>query len=164
MSMQGNDKIREYTPTGATITTWGGPGSTDGLFLLPTEIALDAAEDVYVVDELNDRVQRFGFVPLAAEPRAAAPSGIALSVHPNPSRGEVRFEVSSEGVHEATVTIVDLQGRIVRRLAAIETRTTAATLVWDGRGASGARMAPGVYLALAQCGDRALTRRVLVLR
>ncbi|MGE5632206.1 MAG: hypothetical protein ACM3TR_14075 [Caulobacteraceae bacterium] len=38
---------------------WGGNGSTDGKFLLPKGIAIDASGIIYVVDSGNCRIQRF---------------------------------------------------------------------------------------------------------
>ncbi|MGO8703400.1 MAG: SMP-30/gluconolactonase/LRE family protein, partial [Candidatus Brocadiia bacterium] len=54
-----NDRIQEFTSSGAYVTQWGGYGSGNGLFSSPTGIALDSAGDVYVVDTGNQLIQEF---------------------------------------------------------------------------------------------------------
>ncbi|MDX6661569.1 MAG: tripartite motif-containing protein 71, partial [Solirubrobacteraceae bacterium] len=43
----------------SVVTTWGGPGTGQGQFSVPQGVAVDAAGNVYVVDENNDRVEKF---------------------------------------------------------------------------------------------------------
>jgi DNA-binding beta-propeller fold protein YncE len=74
-------------------SSFGGDGSTDGLFIEPTGVAVnDETEDVYVLDKGNNRVERFAFNPStkayeyigqfngAAAPTGAfsSPEGIAI--------------------------------------------------------------------------------------
>lgn len=67
---------------------------------------------------------------------------------PNPSRGAVTFRVASAEPADVTMRIVDAMGRLVReqRLAGVA-GTRAWT--WDGRDASGRRVAAGAYRAIA---------------
>src|SRR5829696_3106765 len=41
------------------LTKWGGPGSGEGQFHRPEQVATDAAGNVYVADADNDRIQKF---------------------------------------------------------------------------------------------------------
>lgn len=38
---------------------WGSSGSGDGQFVRPNAVALDSSGNVYVIDEDNDRIQKF---------------------------------------------------------------------------------------------------------
>ena len=84
-------------------------------------------------------------VPDVAERRIR----LEVRAYPVPSRGEVTFEIRSPRAIGATVVVTDLAGRLVRRLTATESEPT--RLRWDGRTATGARAAPGVYLYRVQC-------------
>lgn len=43
----------------SVVTTWGGPGTGQGQFSVPQGVSVDAAGNVYVVDENNFRVEKF---------------------------------------------------------------------------------------------------------
>ena len=51
--------VRAYTPTGALLFSWGSLGSTPGTFNRPAQLAVDAANRIYVADRDNHRVQVF---------------------------------------------------------------------------------------------------------
>ncbi len=55
----GNDRILQFSPSGALLGQFGISGSGDGQFRSPVAIAVDSANQVYVVDRGNDRVQKF---------------------------------------------------------------------------------------------------------
>ena len=61
----------------------------------------------------------------------------------------------------ARVEIFDVAGRRVRRL---DVSPGVSRITWDGRGASGALVASGVYLARLLEGDSRSDTRVVVLR
>src|SRR5439155_14324491 len=44
------------------------------------------------------------------------PAGVIMDAHPNPFRTAVRITVPSPLTHDATLGVVDLAGRVVRRL------------------------------------------------
>jgi DNA-binding beta-propeller fold protein YncE len=157
-SLQGNDKIREYSSAGAVLATWGGAGMTDGLFLSPTGISLDPAGNVYVVDSGGNRVQRFGTVALSV-PRAPEVAAGGLHASPNPTRGPVRFSITGGGGVPA-IDILDAGGRCVRHLAATSTGSTA----WDGRDVRGAPVAEGIYFAVTPGGPGRQVRPIVLLR
>jgi len=58
VSDEGNNRIQEFSSTGAYITQWGGSGSGNGQFDVPYGVAVDSS-GVYVVDSYNNRIQKF---------------------------------------------------------------------------------------------------------
>lgn len=56
-----NHRVQVYSGEGQFLLAWGGHGEEDGLFDFPAGIAIDNQNGyIYVSDEGNDRVQRFG--------------------------------------------------------------------------------------------------------
>ncbi len=55
---EGNDRIQEFSETGASITTFGSVGTGAGQFEVPMNIAF-VGGDVYVTDQNNNRVDEF---------------------------------------------------------------------------------------------------------
>ncbi|QLH31924.1 MAG: hypothetical protein HWD62_05295 [Cyclobacteriaceae bacterium] len=41
------------------MTKWGSSGTGNGQFNLPSGIAVDASNNIYVADQLNNRIQKF---------------------------------------------------------------------------------------------------------
>ena len=52
-------KVLVFSTKGELLRAWGGEGEDDGQFRYPATIDIDAAGNVYVVDVLNARVQKF---------------------------------------------------------------------------------------------------------
>jgi DNA-binding beta-propeller fold protein YncE len=52
-------KVLVFSTKGKLLRSWGGEGEDDGQFRYPATIDIDAAGNVYVVDVLNARVQKF---------------------------------------------------------------------------------------------------------
>lgn len=85
-----------------------------------------------------------------------------VRVEPNPSFGRVRFVAEGAGGGLAEIEILDLQGRVVRRLGPARLGS-ASPLVWDGRDAHGARVAAGIYpVKIRRGGEVQYTRAVLL--
>ena len=55
----GNDKVHVFTPSGVFTSSFGGTGTTDGLFKTPWDIAISSDDKLYVTDSKNARVQVF---------------------------------------------------------------------------------------------------------
>lgn len=76
----------EPVPTAARfVVQWGGRGAEPGQFDFPIGIALNRADEVFVTDFTNSRVQKFSSDGkfLAAFPVSAFPGGIALDAKEN---------------------------------------------------------------------------------
>lgn len=96
----------------------------------------------------------------AVPPTGAEP---ALRAGPSPARDRVRFACVTARVSRARLEVLDLQGRLVRRLLD-ETRPAGAwTAEWDARDARGARVPAGAYLAVLTAGDVRVARRMVVI-
>lgn len=63
----GSGRIEKFTSAGAFLTKWGTPGIGSGQFSVGGlfDIAIDASDNVYVLDHNLDRVQKFGQVATA---------------------------------------------------------------------------------------------------
>ncbi len=54
------NRVSKFSSTGAFISTWGGSGGSNGLFIAGAGgIAVDSANNVYVTDPGSNRVQKF---------------------------------------------------------------------------------------------------------
>jgi DNA-binding beta-propeller fold protein YncE len=81
-----NDRIAQYTSSGALVRTWGSSGTGPGQFDLPFGVSVDSTTgNVYVHDSGNARVQVFdatgGFIREFTDPwlgRSADPGGVAF--------------------------------------------------------------------------------------
>jgi len=94
---------------------------------------------------------------LDEQPMLDGEEGLALlkSV-PNPTRGTTTIEVDlsrAQVAGEAEITIIDVTGRLVRHLWTGSSLSAPSSIKWDGRESSGARVAPGRYLARMRIGD-----------
>jgi hypothetical protein len=104
--------------------------------------------------------------PIAVQeeaPTVAAGTFLERNV-PNPfsQSTDLRFRLERPG--EATIQIVDVSGRVVRRLGGRSFPGGYSEIRWDGRDASGRDVAPGVYLAQLRAGRQVSARRVIVAR
>lgn len=92
-------------------------------------------------------------------------SQVQFRASPNPSPGDMSFHLAWDG--QATwsprVDIYDPAGRRVRSLSA-PGGPGEVTLHWDGRDAARQLVAPGVYYARVQVGDRSLARPLVLIR
>jgi hypothetical protein len=91
------------------------------------------------------------------------PGPLALEVHPNPSRGVVRFALRGLGASGGRLNVYDVSGRLVRRLD-VPPGASERELAWDGRDAEGREIAPAVYFAVLQSRGATTSGRVLRLR
>ena len=55
----GGHRVQQFDPTGKLLRQWGSVGTAPGQFNLPTGIALDHEQNVWVADSYNSRIQKF---------------------------------------------------------------------------------------------------------
>jgi len=83
----------------------------------------------------------------------------ALQVFPQPARAGVRIVSPSSGGATARLEILDLSGRLVRRLEGL-----GASFTWDGRAMNGRPAPAGVYLARVTRGAEVRSARICLVR
>ena len=52
-------RVQKFTSAGVFIIKWGSPGSGDGQFFNPSDIAVDSSGNIYVADYGNSKIQKF---------------------------------------------------------------------------------------------------------
>jgi len=80
---------------------------------------------------------------------------------PNPARGAVRLRFSLPSSGNFTLTLHDVRGRLIRRLASGPRKAGPGTATWDGRTDDGAAAPAGVYFARLAI-DRRIATQALV--
>lgn len=82
------DCIYQSSAAGMPLTQLGEPGNEPGQFLYPQHLAVDTADDVYVADRYNQRIQRFSpwgdfRATYTDEDEEMLPEGVAVDAHGN---------------------------------------------------------------------------------
>lgn len=111
------------------------------------------------------RGTRPGARPQAGKTVADLPKDfIVFPNYPNPfnPETEIRFQVPTSGV--VTVQVFDLQGRVVRTLAAGHHEAGLYQVRWDGRDQTGLPVASGTYLYRVQAGAAAQVGQMILLK
>ena len=101
---------------------------------------------------------------LGVDGERAGGAGLRLRAEPNPSPGAVLLTVSADAAGEQRLDVLDVQGRLVRRLAGGWCERGVRQVRWDGRDASGARAPAGVYLIDLRAGRRFTRAHVTLLK
>ncbi len=107
-------------------------------------------------------------VPVRQHPEEPADS-LRLDLYPNPFNDYLTMEVSGLKGAELTLSVYNLQGRLVRTLAVAQPLVGVKRFSWDGQDDAGKRVASGIYFVramLQQKGTPTVVRckRVLLLR
>ncbi|MEM8557537.1 MAG: FG-GAP-like repeat-containing protein [Bacteroidota bacterium] len=102
--------------------------------------------------------------PVATETETA-PEAFALApAFPNPFAATTRLTYTLPSAEHVRLDVFDVLGRRVHVLVDKPQTPGAHAVVWDGRDASGARVANGLYLARLSAGDATATQRLSVAR
>jgi len=111
------DRVYKYTPDGVLITSWGGRGSGDGQFSSPHGVAVDADENVYVVDSNNARIEKF------------TSSGVFLTKWGSVGSGDGQFlgaaDIAVDG--DGNIYVVDSFLNRVQKFGTVPTSTRTTT-------------------------------------
>jgi hypothetical protein len=114
----GNNRIRKISPAGV-ITNYAGAGigstgdggpATAATFSFMSDIALDAAGNMYVADPGNHKVRKITVAGAGFNSPIAQNTTLAL--YPNPTSGSFTMELPKAS-DQVVVTIEDITGRLV---------------------------------------------------
>ncbi len=121
-----------------------GNGSQTGslVFVVPMDAPNTLFYNCQIHSPMTGQINITNPASVGDEPAAA------FRIFPNPAHGGVRFERPAS-LTGGAIEILDLRGRVISRIDA----PGAATVAWDGRGKSGAVVAPGVYLVRVKGAD-----------
>jgi pimeloyl-ACP methyl ester carboxylesterase len=103
----------------------------------------------------------------ATEVSTANPGGLNLAAYPNPSSSKILFQVRGTAFGSAVLLkVYDAKGRLVfrRNVGASKDGNGAAALIWNGCDGRGIAAPSGVYIARLECGGKALTRVIQLIR
>ncbi len=108
-------------------------------------------------------VGRLSYVEAAKE--RVRPEAVALLPnYPNPFRGQTSLEYALPERAEVRLTVYDVLGRQVRLLEHREQSAGMHALQWDGRGASGALLASGLYFVRMEAMGQTHVQKVTLVR
>ena len=86
---------------------------------------------------------------------------LVLFVRPNPTTGPASISFTVPLQSDVSLSVFDLQGRLVQRLVNASMSAGLHNTTWDGRDASGQKVRAGVYLMRLAVAGRRTTQRVV---
>ena len=98
-----------------------------------------------------------------AVPEEGPPTGLRLAFHPNPARGVVRISYALPRASDVRLAVYDLHGGRVATLADRAEEAGRSEITWDGRGAHGRRLSPGVYVVELVSGHERTVGKLLLI-
>jgi hypothetical protein len=108
---------------------------------------------------------RTGTRALAVGPGEPRGSGrLIVDVRPNPARGQVTVRLAPAHDTNATLEVIDVSGRRVRRLFLGVLRAGTREIAWDTRDDGGRTLSPGLYFLRARSQTGSDERSVMLLR
>ncbi len=105
----------------------------------------------------------FEYDPADVDKQVALPACLALSQNaPNPFRQstEIRFDLPNTA--DVRLEVFDISGRLVTTLLSDRLAAGVHRLAWDGRDASGRRVADGIYFSRLRAQEQSLERKIVL--
>jgi len=146
---------------GSSVSHWDVTATPN--FLMEPAINSDLTN----VDMTTYLFEDIGWLPrttsVPQSPPAASVMRLGLS-SPNPFGTATRIDFSVARPMSVSVDVIDMGGRLVRRLMSEPLAVGDQSTSWDGTDADGRRVAPGVYLFRLRAGSETQSRRVALVR
>jgi hypothetical protein len=106
----------------------------------------------------------FDYVPVTAVIDEGTPAA-SIRIYPSPSRGPVTVMVTAPSFgREIRAAVWDVNGRVVRQLAAADVLGGKAIFRWDGTARDGSPARSGVYFCVVSADGNQLQERFVLLR
>jgi photosystem II stability/assembly factor-like uncharacterized protein len=88
----------------------------------------------------------------------------SLSVYPNPVSNTANISFSLQQSRKVSLTIYDLNGRLIKTLADVQMQQGTHQLTWNAKDEKGSAVVAGIYLLNLQAGDYIETKKLSVVR
>jgi streptogramin lyase len=159
-----NNMVRVFTSDGTMVDEFGSAGNGNGQFNGVIGLAIGPDGSVYVSDEGNGRIQRFGDPITSVSETPASDAVMKVAAVPSPARGPVVITYSLARAAEVRVTVADAGGRILASLANGRASGGEHRVVWNARRAPDeSRLPAGIYFVRVTSGTRTRDARVVLL-
>jgi hypothetical protein len=133
-----------------------------------TETVSGAGNYVYFVTAMYDAVESMPSnmvtVDVTAAGNGVSVSALQLAVHPNPFNPSASIAYSVPVAGEVSLTIYNVQGRVVKHLLDATMPAGTYQASWDGTDANGAAQPSGVYLLRLRTSSGTQARKMLMLK
>ncbi len=113
--------------------------------------------------QVRSGVRTYTFGPISAQSQVAIADFALSRVTPTPTRGDARFDYALPRASFVRISVVDVQGREVARLADGVQNAGRYLAMWNGASERGP-VASGMYFVRMQAGGRTLSTRVVLSR
>jgi streptogramin lyase len=156
--------VRVFATDGVPVDILGSPGPGPGEFNGAIGVAVGLDGSIYVADNGNGRIQRFGdSVEGLGEP-SVTPAGrpVVLSIAPNPCRASSQINYSVPSDDRLAITLTDVAGRTVTTLADGPVTAGEHRLRFSPRDRGGREVPGGVYFVRLETTNGTSGSRVLV--
>jgi hypothetical protein len=154
------------TPAQFAIAFDSATAAEDSLYTAVLTLSTRDCPDVTGGTDLDDLVVHLeAYVQDGSGAPEAEVSALALSPgRPNPFAGSTSFALALPYPASARVDIYHISGRRIATLQSGPLSAGEHVLTWDGRDATGAPVASGIYFCRAVVGDWQEARKLVVLR
>jgi glycosidase len=88
-------------------------------------------------------------------------NGEFVTAYPNPSSGDVSFEIDNSKPVPVTLTVFDITGRVVRQIKSGTLPDGKQVVIWDGKMENGSDAGNGIYLVNVKTPSRTQTIKVI---
>ncbi|MEX2483780.1 MAG: FlgD immunoglobulin-like domain containing protein [Brumimicrobium sp.] len=143
-----------HNPNNPPQTVYPGLNTTDEMFLVYFHFLLyEEGDEDYDLEEMTS---------LSLKEMLPKSSNTSFSVYPNPTKGETTIDVKGDQAeNNMSVSIYDMNGRLIKVLAQGMSFTGKKSLIWDGTGKNGATVQNGIYHVSVRLNGNHYSQRIV---